>query len=157
MDYFKKTEAYLFNYRSIKASVTNLEKEIMAIYQEEPLGISAVSYEEEPAGSNKVSSQVENEIIKKQARIEALEREVKRNKNIIERIDGAVDSLERIEQKLIKLRYLNVGRLTWRKIGHLLGYNEIHCQHRLRKKAVQQVSIGLFGEAAMLQFARERD
>ncbi len=61
---YKKTDGVLFNYKSIKAEIFNLEIEIEEL-QEEYDGVKGMTYEEKTGSTNAFNSSTENEIMKK--------------------------------------------------------------------------------------------
>ena len=138
VNYYKATEKFLYNYNSLKASIENMKQEIEEM---EYLGITALDYKQEPVGKTYAfHSTTENEAIKITNKKEILGTRIKLLENKLERIDRAVEALNEIEQKIIKLRYYE-GRQWW-QIAYEMKYSEKWCKE-LRRRAVQKVAIGL--------------
>ena len=146
VNYYKATEKFLYNYNSLKASIENMKQEIEEM---EYFGITALDYKQEPVGKTYAfHSTTENEAIKITNKKEILGTRIKLLENKLERIDRAVEALNEIEQKIIKLRYYE-GRQWW-QIAYEMKYSEKWCKE-LRRRAVQKVAIGLFGEDALIK------
>jgi DNA-directed RNA polymerase specialized sigma subunit len=144
LNYYKATEKFLYNYNSLKASIENMKQEIEEI---EYLGMSAINYDHEITGKTFVFHSItENEAIKVSEKKRILETRIKILENKLERIDRAVDALNDIEQKIIKLRYYEEWQ--WCQIAYEVRYSEKWCRE-LRRRAVRKVAIGLFGEEAL--------
>ena len=142
MDYFKATEYYLYNYKSIKASIVNLEMEL----QEDPLGTSAMKYDfEKTSQTHNISSSVESEVITIEKRKEHIQKEIAIAKYTIRKIDNAVESLGYLEKRIIMLKYLNDERLTWKQISRIVRYSWEYCRKDVRNQALEKISISLFG------------
>jgi len=107
---YKATEYYLYNYKTMKAEIKNIDLEIE---QMEYVGLSGISYEEKSAPTNSFSSSVENEVISREKRI-AILKDSKREISIkISKIDNALEVLDPRDLDIIKLRYFdNVNNRT---------------------------------------------
>lgn len=104
MDLYKKTEYYLYNYKTMKAEIKNIDLEIQ---QMEYVGCAAISYEEKAAPTNQFSSSVENEVISRQKRIAFLEHSKRDTLMKLNKIDNALETLNSRDLEIIKLRYFN--------------------------------------------------
>jgi DNA-directed RNA polymerase specialized sigma subunit len=146
VNYYKATEKFLYNYNSLKASTENMKQEIEELDYRE---ISAVDYEKEPSGKTYAfHSKTEESAIYAAEKKKLLEQRIKTTERKLDRIDRAVEALNEIEQKIIKLRYYE-GRQWW-QIAYEMRYSEKWCKE-LRRRAVHKVAIGLFGEDALIK------
>ena len=133
---YKKTDGVLFNYKTIKAEIFNLELEVEDL-KDECDGVKGVSYEDKGGPTNAFSSVVENEIIKKEKEITKLLKEKKSKERLISKIDNALDSLEEEEREIIKLRCIE--RQSWNKVGAITNRDGDYCG-KIKRAAVNKVS-----------------
>lgn len=144
MNYYKATEKFLYNYNSLKASIENMKQEIEEI---EYLGMSAINYDHEITGKTfAFHSLTESEAMRAADRKQMLQQRIEILESKIERIDRAIEALNKTEQKIINLRYKE-GRQWW-EIAYEMRYSEKWCKE-LRKRAVNKIAVGLFGEDAL--------
>lgn len=133
---YKKTDGVLFNYKSIKAEIFNLELEIEEL-QEEYDGVKGMTYEEKTGKTNAFNSATENEVMKKENEINKLLREKKNKERLISKIDNALDSLEEEEREIIKLRCIE--RKSWNKVGMITNRDGDYCG-KIKRAAVNKLS-----------------
>lgn len=103
---FKRVEAMLYNYKNTKAEIKILKRDL-EILENDYRGTGAISYEERTGPTNKISSSVENEVMKRAENIQRLKSKIRLKEIEVENIDDAVESLLEDEQKLIIERYFN--------------------------------------------------
>lgn len=135
-DLYKKTDGVLFNYKSIKAEIFNLELDIEEL-EDEREGIKGISYDEKSSPTHKFNSSVENEVIKKEKEINRLLREKRSKERLIRKIDNALDSLETEEKEIIKLRCFE--RKPWNKVGMTINKDADYCG-KIKRDAVNKIS-----------------
>lgn len=104
MSLYKATEYYLYNYKTMKAEIKNIDLEIE---QMEYVGCAGISYEEKSAPTNSFNSSVENEIINRERRIAILNQSRREILIKINKIDNALETLEPRDLDIIKLRYFD--------------------------------------------------
>ena len=104
MSLYKATEYYLYNYKSMKAEIKNIDLEIE---QMEYVGCSGISYEEKSSPTNSFSSSVENEVVSREKRIVILNQSRRETLMKINKIDNALETLEPRDLDIIKLRYFD--------------------------------------------------
>jgi len=80
-DRYRKTEGVLYNYKTIKAEIENLELEIAEI-ESEYRGCGAITYEEKIWPTNKFNFSVENEMLSKRKIVDRLVREQEKKERI---------------------------------------------------------------------------
>ncbi|WP_084647469.1 sigma factor-like helix-turn-helix DNA-binding protein [Clostridium estertheticum] len=119
MSLYKATEYYLYNYKTMKAEVKNIDLEID---QMEYVGCSGISYEEKSAPTNSFNSSVENEVVSREKRIATLKDSKRETLIKINKIDNALETLEPRDLDIIKLRYFD--KLNNRLIGIRLELTE---------------------------------
>ena len=143
MNYFKRTEKYLYNYHGIIAGIKNAEQELQQALNEY-IGTSAVDItKEQTSPTFKFSSATEDEIIEKEKIIECLKRKIANEKMLISNINNAVEALNKEEKELIKLRYFQA--LPWNEVARKLNYSPDHCRGKMRAGVIKRVAIGVFG------------
>ncbi|AGF56447.1 vacuolar-type H+-ATPase subunit I/STV1 [Clostridium saccharoperbutylacetonicum] len=135
-DLYKKTDGVLFNYKTIKAEIFNLDLEIEEL-KEEYAGVSGISYEERTGKTNAFSSAVENEVMKKEKEINRLLREKKSKERLLSKIDNALECLEDEEKEIIKLRCFE--RKSWNRVGMITHRDGDYCG-KIKRAAVNKLS-----------------
>ena len=144
MNYYKATEKFLYNYNSLKASIENMKQEIEEMDYRE---ISAIDYEKEPTSETYAfHSATEESAIYAVERKNLLEKRIKITESKLERIDRAIEALNDTERQVIIERYIN-GKQWW-QVAYSVKFNERWCKE-IRRRAVEKIAIGLFGEKAM--------
>ena len=104
MSLYKATEYYLYNYKSMKAEIKNIDLEIE---QMEYVGCSGISYDEKTSPTNQFSSSVENEVVSREKRIVILNQSRRETLMKVNKIDNALETLEPRDLEIIKLRYFD--------------------------------------------------
>lgn len=135
-DLYKKTDGVLFNYKTIKAEINNLELEIEEV-KAECDGVKAIGYEERSSPTNAFNSSVENEVLKKEKMINKLLREKKSKERLISKIDNALETLDETEREIIRLRCFE--KMNWGKVGMLTKMDGDYCG-RIKRKVVNEIS-----------------
>lgn len=150
IDYFKATEKYLYNYRSLKANIEILKLEKGEIERSEPKGVSAIRYDMEKTGKTYAfHSAPEEETVSKMAKIESIEERIRSAEYIVRKIEKAVEALPVLEKRIVKLKYLSDEKLTWRQIGEIVHYHPDYCKKQVRARAIQKIAVALFGKEAL--------
>lgn len=108
---YKKTEYMLYNYKQFKVEIKNILLEIEDI-ENSYRGIGAMCYDDMPKAHN-TNSSIEQEIEKKEKRIEHLNRLISKKENIIKRIDNALEALTERDCKLIEEYYFKKNTLKY--------------------------------------------
>lgn len=140
--YYKATESLLYNYQMYKISISNIEKEIE--YLEEEDGSKALSYDGiSTSPTNKISSMTEETALAVVEKIEYLERIIERNTRKVESIDRALEGLTWIERVVIEQKYI-LGKQWW-QVGAEACFSERHCK-RIRTDAIRKMVVGIYGE-----------
>lgn len=135
-DLYRKTDGVLFNYKTIKAEIENLEIEIEEIRSEFD-GVKAIGYEEKTAPTNAFNSSVENEIIKKEKLISKLLRDKCSKERLVRKIDNALETLEADEKEVIRLRCIE--RMGWNKVSAKIDKDGDYCG-KIKRDAVNKLS-----------------
>lgn len=144
MNYYKATEKFLYNYNSLKASIENMKQEITEMDYRE---LSAINYNKEPTSKTYAfHSSTEEAAIYTADKKSLLEHRIKITEGKLERIDRAIEALNELEQRIIKLRYIE-GKQWW-QIAYEIRYSE-KWGKELRRRAIGKIAVGLFGEDAL--------
>lgn len=106
MNDYKKVEAMLYNYKNTKAEIKILKNDL-EILENYYRGMGAIGYEEKTGPTYKITSSVENEVIRRTNEIQKVQQKIRLKEIEIENIDAAVESLEPEEKYLIIERYFN--------------------------------------------------
>jgi hypothetical protein len=148
MNYYKATEKFLYNYNSLKASVENMKQEIEEMDYCE---MSGIDYSREPTGKTYAfRSPTEDAAIRAADKKALLNGKINVLGNKLERIDRAIEALNKTEKQIIIERYME-GKQWW-QVAYNAQYNERWCKE-IRRRAVEKIAIGLFGEIAMHEYS----
>lgn len=139
---FSKVEGMLYNYKSIKAEIKNIELEIMEL-ETDYKGCGSITYEEKTGATNKFNSSVENEMISRRKRLDYLLNLKRKKENIIKRIDNALEILEEQQLRVIELRYFSNKKLGWFTIAEIMSISDVTCR-TLRKNAINKIISVIF-------------
>ena len=105
-DNFRRVEAMLYNYKNTQAEIKKLKRDL-EILENDYRGIGSIGYEEKSGPTNAFNSDVENEVIKRDEKIQRLKSKIRLKEIDIENINDAYESLLDLEKILIKERYFN--------------------------------------------------
>lgn len=105
-DLFRKTEGKLFDYKNIKNEIEAIDLEIENI-KNDYRGCGAISYEERTGATYNISRSVENEVIKKEERINYLEYVKKKKEIKMKKIEIAINNFNIEQKELFKLLYMS--------------------------------------------------
>lgn len=150
IDYFKATEAYLYNYRSLKANIELNKIRMEQLELEQPTGLTGVNYEQEKLSKTYAfHSTTENEAIGRVSEYEKLRRSIEMSMYTVMRIEKAVEALTSLEKRVVKLRYFSDEQLTWRQIGDIVKYDPDYCRKEVRNRAINKIAVAIFGQDAI--------
>jgi len=119
MNLYKKVEYLLYNYKTMKAEIKNIDLEIEQL---EYIGCAGISYEEKSAPTNQFSSSVENEVISREKRIAVLNQSKKETSIKISKIDNALEVLDTRQHNIITMTYFD--KLSYREISTRIDLTE---------------------------------
>ena len=116
---FKETEYYLYNHKNLNELNDITDTKIEALNND--VSLKAISYEEKSGPTNKFNSDVENEVIrreeKNEALIEALKKEKLKRNFIAKIVDNFLNTLDAEQKKIIELRYFAKPKQSWTQIS----------------------------------------
>ena len=115
-DIFKQAEKILYDYKYLEPKIKTIELKIKQIENNSTL--SSIDYSKEKLSkTNTFSSEVEDEVIRREEKIAKLEKEKNDliyRKNII---DTFIDTLIEDYKQLVRYRYFNNPKLSWKEIS----------------------------------------
>lgn len=150
IDYFRATEAYLYNFRSLKANIELNKMRLEQLEQKDPTGITGVDYERAKISKTNTShSTTEKEAIDRVSEYEKIRRNLEISMYTVMRIEKAVDALTSLEKRVVKLRYFSDEQLTWRQIGDIVKYDPDYCRKEVRNRAINKIAVAIFGQEAI--------
>ena len=138
MNYFRRTEKLLYDYKTLVAEVKNIDIEISEL---EYIGSSAINYNEKTQSTNKFNSVVENEVINRDARLTKLKDLKFHKENQIKRVDNALESLDERSRRIIELLYFD--KIPRKKVSEKLFIAESWVW-KIKTKAVDKISKIIF-------------
>ncbi|MGL5153094.1 MAG: RNA polymerase subunit sigma [Clostridium sp.] len=101
---FKRVEAILYNYPVIKAEIKNMKLDL-EILENDYKGVNALSYEEKSGPTHKISSSVEDEVLRRADDIQKLRSKIRLKEIQVEKINNALESLDSKERFILEERY----------------------------------------------------
>lgn len=115
-DIFKQAEKILYDYKYLEPKIKTIELKIRQIENNSTL--SSIDYSKEKLSkTNAFSSEVEDEVMRREEKIAKLEKEKNDliyRKNII---DTFIDTLIEDYKQLVRYRYFNNPKLSWKEIS----------------------------------------
>lgn len=138
MSLYKKTEYYLYNYKTMKAEIKNIDLEIE---QMEYVGCAGVSYEEKSAPTNQFSSSVENEVISREKKKQQLSYLKAQNVLLVSKINNALETLDPRSHDIITMKYFD--KFSYRSISIKLDLAEEYIGE-LKREIVGKISRLIF-------------
>ena len=132
---------YLRNYSRFQSQVKSLDMEADGIREQikELGGIKAVCYDTTPVSGGEATSPAERERMENKLRLLSVNR--KRIVTLLQRLDGAMETLDGVDRQILELRHIRGCR--WVQVALEVPYSEHGCQIHARK-AVQQVAAIMF-------------
>ena len=129
---FKRAEAILYEYKYIddKLDIINFKLDDL----KNDVNITAVDTSRDNVSpTNAFSSEVENEVIKRERKINELENTKKKlifNKTLVEK---TLKLLDETEKEIVRLRYFSKNKKTWFNIAAELNMTTDNCTKKRRK------------------------
>ena len=137
-DIFKQAEKILYDYKYLDPKIKTIELKIKQIENNSTL--SSIDYSKEKLSkTNAFSSEVEDEVIRREEKIAKLEKEKNDliyRKNII---DTFIDTLIEDYKQLVRYRYFNNPKLSWKEISLNMNVSVdtcIRCRRDIIRKAI---------------------
>ena len=139
---FKKTESSLYNYNSLDTKIKNIEIDIENL--ENDITVRAISFVEKSSPTHKITSSVEDEVIRREEYIQEqiciLKAKKKYYSDLKIKIQSSLQQLSENEYKLVKLRYLSGrNKKSWIEIGQELGFDKDYCK-KIRTGVINYLS-----------------
>lgn len=126
---FRKTEYALYNYKDLDIKIKSIDIDIDML--ENDITLKAISYEEKTGATNAFSSSVENEVIRREEKIQEQINKLKRDKLLYKsrklKIENALELLTKEERKLVELRYFSRPKKSWVEISRVMNIAHTHC------------------------------
>lgn len=140
----RKAVGMLLDYRNNEVCIKMLETNLQEIEQMYNCNM-AVSYDQPGSGkTNKVTSSVENELIRKEQKREKIELELIQRKANKRRIDIALENMPVAQSTLLKMKYID--KMYWKQISQKIPYSEEYIRKQLKYSAVTMLTSYLFPE-----------
>lgn len=131
---YNDIESWLYNYKIAEVAIENLKAELVVLDT-----LKSVNIEIEGKGLGKVSSSVEDI----QAEKEKIKSRIMVMESKLNKLNKALDTLKEEELYVIKSFYINQER--YKEIGNKMQCSIISCK-RIKKKALNKIIIGVYGE-----------
>ena len=109
----------------------------------------AVTYDQPSGGqTNKVTSQVEDEVIKMEQQRAWINGQIALLQNQIDKVDVALGNMEHPYKTLLRLKYIEGKR--WLEVYRLLNYSEEYIRGKMHDMALHMVTGYLFPEVHLI-------
>lgn len=131
---YNDIESWLYNYKIAEVAIENLKAELVVLDT-----LKSVNIEIEGKGLGKVSNSVEDI----QAKKEKIKSRIMVMESKLNKLNKALDALKEEELYVIKSFYINQER--YKEIGNKMQCSIISCK-RIKKKALNKIIIGVYGE-----------
>ncbi len=143
MNYIKEAENYLYHYRDLKISLTNMKKQRDKLIQNNgPKDISSVGLDiTGVSGGNR-----QDEAINVLYQIQSLTKSMKDTEDKLIEVDEVLDKLEKLDATLLKMWY--IGREDKKEIASMLNCTERHL-YRMKDAAIRRFAIHVLGINAL--------
>lgn len=136
MNINKQIETILYNFNQTKAEIKNMKLDIELLENEYDDGIG-VTYMEKTGKTNKITSTVENMIIRKESQINKLNYAIKVKEAEIKKIENALEILTERERSIIEMKYFQ--RESNRNISAKLYITEEYVSS-IKSKAIKSLA-----------------
>jgi len=150
-DYVQTTKQYLRHYVEFKATVANLNDEIMA--QEQLLGLQPAApvpkYGDDTSGGQGELTPIEaaaEKRIEASKRLEQKRKEVEQIQRTVRKIDRALDTLTEQERSLIEGHYFN--KLSWLSLATRFYVSEKWAS-KVANRVIKRMAEMIFGNVAV--------
>lgn len=146
-NYYKSTEALLYNYNSFRISVLSMKEELAFIRDNHKDGVGAMSYDGiRTSKTYRISNVLGDMAIDNAMSENELTRRIRSTQKKISRIDRAIKELTNLEKKIIEERYFRSQ--PWYMIAYDIKVSERHCK-RLKNFALNKIAVSLYGDIAI--------
>lgn len=137
---YRKIEGMLYSYPKIKAEIENIKLDMEEL-NDNVIGISGASDNKiKPSTSTYAfSSNVENEVVNKDERMESLNRLLRSKERFIEKIDNSLEILSDDEQILVSLKYFKRQKLE--RVAEVLQRSVVTIVRKRKTIIVELMSI----------------
>lgn len=145
INYYKKTEYLLYNYKVLEINIVNMQQEIEYLKNND--GSTGLSYDGiSTSPTNRISSSTEDIALSNSEKIHYLERCIKKNERLLDSVNRAMEGLTDIERLILRQKYIE-GKQWW-QVASMAGYSERHCRS-MRRNAIEKMGLGIFGETSV--------
>ncbi|OPF51532.1 hypothetical protein BH721_01435 [Clostridium baratii] len=83
-------------------------------------------------------------ILESQIKVLSDDEKIKEKKELKERIDIAIDSLDEVEKKVLELKYINKRKLSWKEIAKTMNFSACYCRQKIKERALNQITKIIF-------------
>ena len=142
---FKKTEYALYNYKNLGIKIKSIEIDIEMLKND--ITLRAINYDEKVGPTHAFTSQVENEVIRRDEKVKEQIEQLEKDKYLFKQREGkislALDSLSKEDRKLIELSYFSKPKSSWTKISEEMNIDKDRCC-KIRNKLINELSYYIF-------------
>ena len=121
------------DYRNLRAEIDRLKIELEEL---EDVSLKAVQYREKLSPTNKVTSSVEDQVIKTEKKINEIKCSIRCKERELRKIDNALTVLDEREVDVLKLKYIE-GK-SWETVCYKL-YRSYSRAKQIEQKAVDKI------------------
>lgn len=148
--YIRNTISWLEMYKSLEVSVENALEDIERIENSIRGKMGSLAFDKEMISKTyKFNSVIENEAVDNVDETYLLKQKIEFTKYTLSKIKRAIEVLPEKERELIEMRYLSGKYHSWQDIASNIGYSIDHCKGNMKRKAVEKISVAIYGLDAM--------
>lgn len=145
----RKVIKMLRDYKSNMAAIQTLHIDLQTLDALLINNNMAVTYDQLSGGqTNKVTSQVEDEVIKMEQQRAWINGQIALLQNQIDKVDVALGNMEHPYKTLLRLKYIEGKR--WSEVYRLLNYSEEYIRGKMHDMALNMVTGYLFPEVHLI-------
>lgn len=140
---YVKVEGMLYSMPKNKVKIKNLKLEVERV-SNSYRGCGGFVFEERTSNTYKITSSVENEIIMKEEKIEALNRQIKSLEIEVAKIENALTILTETERNIVELQYFK--QLRNKDVAQHLLYTEqyyAYLKKTILDKLIEHIFVGV--------------
>jgi hypothetical protein len=154
-NYYKSTEALLYNYNSFRLSILSMKEELDFMKDNHKDGVGAMSYDGiRTSKTYRISNILGDVAIDNALSEQELTRRIHSTQKKISRIDRAIKELTSLEKKIIEERYFRSQ--PWYCIAYDIKVSERHCK-RLKSFALNKIAVSLYGDIAITKIEQIKE
>ena len=146
-DLYRSTEMTLKCVALIQSRIESMKMKLK--WMDDNDGVKGIDYSADNISSGKICNVTESIVFMKMDEEEHIKEYIKQEELKLKIIEGAINGLEDVDAKIIRLRYFE--GLEWAVIGKIISYEERQCRVR-KNKSIAELAIIFYGDRALVDY-----